>query len=157
MEEQLNRILVSPLFWLLSIGFGLIALQISYTYYKFDRKRSRKYDQLYKILDRHESTKVSSMEALNEEIEQVDYQLGEIDTEMRNINEKIYYDNLIDSQAVNEATARREELKKIQTDLFFKKETLQQRQKYTETLERSKRRRSIEFLRNEIQNLLSSD
>jgi hypothetical protein len=105
MEERLNRMSISPLFWLLIVGFALIALQISYTFNKFDRKRAKKYDELYRMLEKYESTKPRFMEAPMKEIEEIDYRLIEIDAEMRNVNRHIQ-DNITDSRPMSEARVR---------------------------------------------------
>ena len=48
--DHVNSFFTSPLFWLLIVGFGLVASNISYTYLKIDKRRSNIYDKVYEKL-----------------------------------------------------------------------------------------------------------
>jgi hypothetical protein len=56
MYELVISFFISPLFWLLIGGFGLVASQISYTYFKVDKRRTQRYEILYKNLEKFDRT-----------------------------------------------------------------------------------------------------
>ena len=54
--ELVISFFISPLFWLLIGGFGLVASQISYTYFKVDKRRTQRYEILSKNLEKFDRT-----------------------------------------------------------------------------------------------------
>ncbi|MFZ0554768.1 MAG: hypothetical protein WBL67_14580 [Nitrososphaeraceae archaeon] len=56
MYELVISFFISPLFWLLIGGFGLVASQISYTYFKVDKRRTQRYEILSKNLEKFDRT-----------------------------------------------------------------------------------------------------
>jgi preprotein translocase subunit SecE len=142
-DEHIVRFFTSPLFGLPIVGFSLVASQIIYSYYKVDKKRRTKYEDLYKYLakyDRKITSYISAWESLKREID-------EISNNIEQTQRKISRQFEISKETVREGETRLKELRNKMFDL--------ERKQKSEEDEEAKRERYLNELQDDISNLIT--